>query len=171
MQGELAPLLDRHLADAEARRVELREFAARLQRARDQLAAIERDGPCDPSCAFLGRDQHPGPALLTLPRAAAEDGPAIACTLAASERLEQADRWRAMLTAVTTRSALPDGLRLAFDPGRVRLGELAELAGDEARCCRFFEISLHLTDPPAMDVRAPADALPLVHELFGEPDA
>jgi MerR family transcriptional regulator, copper efflux regulator len=169
VQGELAPLLDRHLADTEERLVELRAFAARLQRARDQLAAIERDGPCDPSCAFLGRDHQANPALLALPRP--PDGPAIACTLTASQRLEQSARWRATLDAVTTRSAIPDGVRLAFDPGRVRLGALAELAGAESRCCRFFEISLHLTDPVTMDVRAPADALTLVHELFGEPDA
>jgi alkylhydroperoxidase family enzyme len=107
-------------------------------------------------------------ALLELPLVPPDDGPAIACTLATSQRVEQADRWRSMLTAVTGRSAIPDGVRLSFDPGRVRL---AELAAAQSRCCRFFEISLQLTDPVTMDVRAPAGALVLVHELFGEPDA
>lgn len=174
VQGELAPLLDRHLADTQERIVALHEFAARLQRAREQLAAIDREGPCDPSCAFLGQDHRPRAGLLALPLVPPDppdDGPAIACTLATSQRVEQADRWRSMLTAVTGRSAISGGLRLSFDPGRVRLGELAELAAAESRCCRFFEISLHLTDPVTMDVRAPAGALVLVHELFGEPDA
>ena len=171
VQGELAPLLERHLADTEERIAQLRDFAGRLQRAQQQLAAIDRDGPCDPSCAFLGRDHPTTPNLMALPLASTNDGPAIACTLDGSERTERADRWRAALTAVTGRVAIPDGVRLTFDPARAHVGELAELAAAESGCCSFFDLSLHFTDPPTMEVRAPADALVLVHELFGEPDA
>jgi hypothetical protein len=62
-------------------------------------------------------------------------------------------------------------VRLSFDPTVAPVGELAQLAAAESRCCSFFEISLHFADPPTVDVRAPADVLVLVHELFGEPDA
>lgn len=171
VQGELAPLLERHLADTEERIAQLRDFAGRLQRAQQQLAAIDRDGPCDPSCAFLGREHPTTPNLTVLPLASTNDRAAIACTLDGSERTERADRWRSVLTAVAGRVATPDGVRLTFDPAQANLGELAELAAAESGCCSFFDLSLHFTDPPTMEARAPADALVLVHELFGEPDA
>ena len=72
---------------------------------------------------------------------------------------------------MTTRTAIENGVRLAFDRAVAPVAELAELAAAESSCCSFFEISLHFADPPTMDVRAPADALVLVHELFGEPGA
>ena len=168
VQGELAPLLERHLADTEDRIAELREFAARLQRAREQLGAIDRDGPCDPSCTFLG---HATPTLLDLPLTPTGVGPAVACTLHDAKRSERADRWRSALAGVTTRTAIENGVRLAFDRAVAPVAELAELAAAESGCCSFFEISLHFAHPPTMDVRAPADALVLVHELFGEPGA
>ena len=73
VQSELAPLLEQRITETHHRIDELRAFAARLVRACDQLAAIERIGPCDPSCAFLGRGagtQSTGarPALTSLPR-------------------------------------------------------------------------------------------------------
>jgi MerR family transcriptional regulator, copper efflux regulator len=171
VQGELAPLLDRHLADTEERIGQLREFAGRLRRAQQQLVAIDRDGPCDPSCAFLGEEHPPTTNLMALPLASASDGPVIACTLDGSERTERADRWRSALTAVVARVAIPHGVRLTLEPAVTRLAELAELAAAESGCCSFFDISLHFGDPPAMEVRAPSDALALVHELFGEPEA
>ena len=177
VQGELGPLLDQRIAETDDRITELREFADRLITAREQLATIDRDGPCDPSCAFLGQKPDGGQAALeALPRASATDretneAPAIACTLDGFERVDRAGQWQSVLASVTTREAIVGGLRLRFDPSRVRIGELAELAAAEARCCSFFDLSLHVTDPPAMEVRAPSDALVLVHELFGEPDA
>lgn len=178
VQGELRPLLDQRIAETDQRIAELREFTARLGRAREQLAAIDRDGPCDPSCAFLGREtgRRPQGALMALPRATATDaevgdGPAIACTLDGFQRLDRSARWRAVLADVTARQAIERGIRLDFDASRVRIGELAELAAAEAGCCTFFELALHLGDTPALEVRAPQEALVLVHELFGEPDA
>jgi MerR family transcriptional regulator, copper efflux regulator len=169
VQGELGPLLDRRIAETAARITELREFSARLVTAREQLASIDRDGPCDPSCAFLGQ-AAPGP---TTPQALplASGAPAIACTLDGFERVDRVGRWQTVLADVVAREAVDGGVRLRFDPSRVRLGELVELAAAEARCCRFFEISLHVGEPPTLEVRAPEGALVLVHELFGEPGA
>ena len=176
IKGELGPLLDRRIAETDERITELREFAARLITAREQLAAIDRDGPCDPSCAFLGQKSDGGPTALEVPRASATEAgasgaPVIACTLDGFERVERAGRWRAVLSEVTAREAVDGGVRLRFDAAQVRLGELAELAAAEAGCCSFFDISLHLGDPPTLEVRAPEGALVLVHELFGEPSA
>lgn len=171
VQGELAPLLERHLADTEERIAQLRDFAGRLQCAQQQLAAIDRDGPCDPSCAFLGQQHPTTPNLMALPLTSTNYGPVTACTLDGSERTERADRWRAALTAVAACISIPNGVRLTFDPASAHVGELAELAAAESGCCSFFDLSLHFTDPPTMEVRASADALVLVHELFGEPDA
>lgn len=176
VQGELAPLLEQRITQTHDRIEEFRAFAARLIRARDQLAAIERDGPCDPSCAFLGRDagpraSDPRPALTALPRAAAPDAAVIACTLEGSERVDRAEQWHAALADVTARDAIPGGVRLSFDPARTRLGELAELAAAEADCCSFFDLRLQLGKPLTLEVRAPQHALVLVHELFGDPAA
>lgn len=159
VQGELAKLLDRRLGETDERIAELRQFADRLVVARDQLAAIDRDGPCDPSCAVLGDPVPPAAA-------------AIACTLDGADRVARAGQWRALLTdVVVAREAVDRGVRLRLDPARTRVGDLAELAAAEAECCRFFEITLHLGAAPALEVRAPEEALVLVHELFGEPDA
>ncbi len=176
VQGELGPMLDQRIAETDERITELREFAARLVRAREQLAAIDRDGPCDPSCASLGQRPAGGQtALGALPRASGgalgtSGAPALACTLNGFERVERAGRWQAVLAGVSDREAIRGGVRLRFDPARVRVVELAELAAAEVGCCRFFDISLHLGGTPTLEVRAPEDALVLVHELFGEPD-
>ena len=95
----------------------------------------------------------------------------IACTVGGFERVERVEQWHAMLADVIVREAIPDGVRLSFDPAKIRIGELAELASAEAGCCSFFDLTLHLGEPPTLEVRAPPDALVLVHELFGEPGA
>ena len=174
VQGELAPLLEQRITQTHDRIDELRAFAARLVRARDQLAAIERDGPCDPSCSFLGRgagtqSADPRPALTALPHASGPDPTVVACTLGGFERVDRAAQWHAALDHVRARQAIPGGVRLSFDPATTLIGELAELASAEAGCCSFFDLTLHLGEPLTLEVRAPQEALVLVHELFGEP--
>lgn len=156
VQDELAPLLDRRVAGTHERIAELRLFAKRLSRAREQLATIDRDGPCDPTCTFLGGDRPDAPAEM-------------ACTLGESERADRAAQWGAVLERVAGRTSIPGGVRLTFDPDRVDVGRLADLAASEADCCRFFDLTLQLGRPLTLDARAPDDALALVHELFGEP--
>ena len=171
VQDQLAPLLDRRVAETHERIAELRLFADRLARAREQLADIDREGPCDPSCTFLGRDRPAAPpmTLASIRQAPATEPDEIACTLGASERADRAAAWGAVLAGVAGRTSIPGGVRLTFDPDRADIGRLAELAASEADCCRFFDLTLHLGRPPTLDARAPDDALVLVHELFGEP--
>lgn len=164
VQRELAPLIERRLAETRGRVRELDGLVDRLARAHAHLELIDRDGPCDPSCAFLGRT---GPAPVSPPR----EHVVIACALGDADRAERVARWHDALAGVTGRVAIPGGVRLTFDRAAVDLGALAELADAESRCCAFLELSLHLGPPPRLDATAPADALVVVHELFGEPGA
>ena len=172
VQHALLPLVDRRIAETRHRIQVLEEFAERLGRARAQLVGIERDGPCDPSCAFLGRAESvAGPVLATLPIADKGGSEAIACSLGAGDREDRAEHWRRVLTTVSDRTAIPGGVQLTFDSDRLQLAELAELAASEAQCCSFFDLTLHFGSPVRLDARAPEEALVLVHELFGEPAA
>ncbi|PVY96923.1 MerR family transcriptional regulator [Actinomycetospora cinnamomea] len=172
VQRELLPLVEQRIAETRERVRELTAFADRLARAHAQLEAIERAGPCDPSCAFLGRAETVvGPALRSLPLADRPGDDVIACDLAPGDREDRAQHWRDVLAAATHRVAIPGGVQLTFDGERLRLAALAELAASEAQCCRFFDLTLHLGSPVRLDARAPEHALVLVHELFGEPTA
>jgi MerR family copper efflux transcriptional regulator len=176
VQHELLPLVEQRLTETRERVRELNTFADRLTRAHAQLEAIERQGPCDPSCTFLGRTETvAGPVLTSLPLADASDvttdSAPIACGLDAADREQRAQHWRQVLAALTQREAIPGGVRLTFDRDRTRVAELAELAASEVECCSFFDLTLHIGPPVRLDACAPEDALVLVHELFGEPDA
>jgi MerR family copper efflux transcriptional regulator len=171
VQRELLPLLERRLAQTRDRMRELDGFADRLALAHAQLEAIERDGPCDPSCTSLGRTESvAGTVLAALPLVdRAGGGDAIACSLGAADREDRVRAWGAVLAAVTERTAIHGGVRLTFEPDRLEVADLARLAASEVECCGFFDLTLHLGPPVRLDARAPEDALVLVHELFGEP--
>jgi MerR family transcriptional regulator, copper efflux regulator len=154
VRHELLPLVERRTAETRERIRELERFAERLTRARAQLEAIETDGPCEPSCASVGR---PGSV-------------AIACSLDGTDLQVRLRRWHDVLVAVSARRAIPGGVALTFDREQLDLAALAELARAEADCCPFLDLTLHVGPPPRLDARAPEEALVLVHELFGAPD-
>ncbi|GAA4862035.1 MerR family transcriptional regulator [Actinomycetospora straminea] len=171
VRHELVPLVERHLAETRERGLELTAFADHLVRARAQLEVLDRQGPCGPSCTRLGQT---GAVVGPTPPALPVAGPGtevIACSLDAADREDRAAHWRTVLGAVVERVAIPGGVRLTVDTDRVALGELAELAAAEARCCPFLDLALHLGPPVRLEVRAPDEARVLVHELFGEPAA
>lgn len=101
----------------------------------------------------------------------------IACTLDVGELSTRLDQWTALLAdkqdllgGVTARRALDDGLRLEFGPD-ADVAELARLAAAEQGCCRFFAFTLTLDARGiALEVRAPADAQPVLAALFGVAD-
>jgi MerR family transcriptional regulator, copper efflux regulator len=170
VQHELLPLVEQRMAETRDRIRELRAFADRLFRAHAQLEAIERQGPCDPSCAFLGRAETVvGPVLGSLPLAASADDAVIACGLDGADREARAAQWREVLSAATARVAIPGGVRVTFDRARLRLVDLVELAEAESRCCSFVDLVVHVGPPVRLDATAPDRALVLVYELFGEP--
>ena len=94
--------------------------------------------------------------------------PPIVCTLepdAAPERLRE---WQSVLDHVETRRAIPDGVTLRFPRDPDVLAVLASVAAKEVACCSFFTFTLTIDAGGAsLAVAAPADAVPLVRELFG----
>jgi len=92
----------------------------------------------------------------------------IACTLTADDMGDRLAEWNAALARATTREVTPDGYRLRFAPDAEFAGELANLAAREVGCCAFFTFAITVaTDGLALDVLAPADARPLLDDLFG----
>jgi hypothetical protein len=93
--------------------------------------------------------------------------PDIACTLDAAAVGDRAGEWRAVLAHARHRQPLDDGIRIEFDTA-LDVAELARLAVAEHDCCRFFAFTLTVDGRgPALEVRAPADAAPIVAALFG----
>ena len=165
VRDELAPRVRARIERAEHRRTELAAVRDHLRAALARLESLPaRDSPCDPGCAFLaGAADLPGPE--PRPRDAGTAGSPIACTLSADEHTDRIARWRAVL-ADTSRQALPDaGVRVELPTERAE--EIAALVAAESRCCPFLTFRLTFTGAGVeLDAHAPAEAAPLLHELF-----
>lgn len=145
---------------------ELVEFRESLLAAIARLDGLpDRDTPCDPTCSFLTSDPKERPKVQP-PTGIPDTAPPIACSLTATEYADRAARWRAVV-AGTTRTRLPDdGIRVHFPTEQAE--EIAALVAAESRCCPFFTFSLTFSSSGAvLDAHAPADAAPLLDELFG----
>ncbi len=173
--GQCGPIQDRlrrvvqlKLAEAQDRVVELATLTAELHAAAAALERHRPDGPCDDRCGCTT-----GPALEATrssdtPPQPADPSP-IACTLPDDAMPGRIEDWAGLLRFVTTRSSVDGGIRLELDPG-VPVAELAQLAHTEQLCCRFFSFALTVdARGVGLEVRAPDDALPIVHALFGPP--
>lgn len=152
VKAGLRPRIAARLDEAGHRAAELATFTIALRRALAHLDALpDRDVRCDPECGFpVPDDRTSAP---------------VACSLTGSEADERTERWRALVGGAE-RESIEDGVRLTLPAGRA--GELAELAVEEQRCCPFFDFRLHLNEPLVhLEIRAPADARPLLTGLFG----
>jgi hypothetical protein len=93
------------------------------------------------------------------------DDPPIACSLAADDLADRVRRWRRVLDGSTPHRRDDGAVRVAL--GLDRLPELAALIVDETRCCPFFTFALTVTHAGVhLDADAPAEARPLLDELF-----
>jgi DNA-binding transcriptional MerR regulator len=147
VRDRLRPLLVAHVAEAERQSAELAAFTDLLRRAVVEVDGSDRSGPCGPSC-------------LEIP-----DEPAIACSLTSEGQAERGEQWRALLADATGHTPIENGVCITLPP-RVA-GQAAELAAAEQECCPFFDFRLRLTAGELhLEVRAPAEAAPLVAELF-----
>ena len=96
-----------------------------------------------------------------------DSAPSIACTLGAQSMKSRLDEWRALLAHVELRAPIDGGVRATFG-GSTPLDELIRLTAAEQECCQFFEFAITVdARGVALEVRAPDDALPIVHSLFG----
>ena len=95
----------------------------------------------------------------------------IACTLEGTAVDDRVQEWRRVLSNATGRAPVDGGVALRFDLDPAIAAAVADLAAREQGCCAFFEFTLRLvTGSLWLEVRAPEDALPIVHSLFGSPD-
>lgn len=93
----------------------------------------------------------------------------IACTLNGESLRGRVDDWQALLAYVERRDTIDGGVRARFGPS-APLEELMRLVAAEQDCCQFYLFAITVdTRDVALEVRAPHDALPIVHLLFGDP--
>ncbi len=93
----------------------------------------------------------------------------IVCTLDGAGQAERGDQWGRLLAQAVRRERIDGGLRFHL-PATVA-GPAAELAAAEQQCCAFFAFTLHLADGGLeLEVRAPAEAVSLLGDVFGRAD-
>jgi hypothetical protein len=94
--------------------------------------------------------------------------PPIACTLSAADYAARAqDTGELAARALRSRQPIADGTRLIFDADPQTERDLRELIAAEAQCCAFLRMELTAeADALVLDVTGPADAQPIIAELF-----
>lgn len=163
VQDRLRTHVTEKLADARHRIVELVTFSEELQRAAAAFDRHRPDGPCDDACGCVSvAPTTPAPQPVAL-----GTKPSIACTLPASQMGGRLDDWTAVLHHVDRREPIDGGVRLRLS-SETPLADLARLMVAEQACCPFFSFSLVVdTRGTSLEVRAPEDALAMVHTVFG----
>ena len=173
VQDRLRALVTDKIVTAQQQVVELMTLTAELQRAAATLEMHRPDGACDDRCGCVTDTASAGsPQLLTLRRK--PDGvptaAAIACTLAPQSLAGRLDEWKRLLAHVDRRDPIDDGIRATFGPS-TPLDALMRLTAAEQDCCQFFIFAITIDGRGvALEVRAPGDALPILHSLFGTPE-
>jgi MerR family copper efflux transcriptional regulator len=168
IQERLRMVVRAKLAEAHARVVELAKLTAELRAAATALEQHRPEGPCDDRCGCTTVAPSAVIALGDRPPQPGDPSP-IACTLPVDAVPGRVEDWAEVLRSVTSRSSVDGGVRLGLDPD-VPIGDLARLARAEQDCCRFFSFALTVdAHGVGLEVRAPDDALSIVHALFGAP--
>ena len=92
----------------------------------------------------------------------------IACSLSATDfAARKADTATLTRTALLSREPLANGVRFTFDPEDSVETDLRSLVAAEASCCPFLTLDLVAQcDELRLDVTGPADAQPIIAELF-----
>ena len=173
VQDRLRGLVADKLRSAQRQIVELMTLTSELQRAATTLELHRPNGPCDEQCGCVTDTPDPGaviPRQIVMlgkkPDRAADTVP-IACTLTSQSMRDRLSEWQSLLTHVIDREPIDSGLRATFGPS-TPLDELIRLVTAEQDCCQFFDFSITVdTRGLALEVRSPADALPILQSLFG----
>lgn len=173
VQERLRAVVTEKLSTAQQQIVELMTLTRELQRAASALERHRPDGPCDDQCGCVSdtlveaEGQRQSVALVSKP-ATAEPSP-IACTLGAQSMAGRLEDWQTLLAHVGQRESTDAGVRLTF-MSTVPLADLVALTIAEQDCCNFFNFAITIdARGVALEVRAPDEALPIVHSLFGVP--
>lgn len=176
VRARLRPMLAARIAEAEQRAAELAAFTDRLRGALAEVDGPVRPGRCDPGCGFLhhhGERRAPVPVEFSVRRPAGSTSTAskpvpITCSLTGGDQAERIQQWQRLL-AGAVREGIDSGLLVRLSAELA--GQVAELAAAEQRCCAFFAFTLRLADGGLeLEVRAPAEAAPMLAEVFGTAD-
>jgi DNA-binding transcriptional MerR regulator len=172
VQDRLRALVADKRAATQSRLVELIALSSELERAAALLERHRPEGPCDDRCGCVAVGDEdvaaiPEAVALTAKPATAEMP--TACTLGVESLQSRLDEWSTQLVHATARSAIDGGVRLELAPA-TPADELMRLVAGEQRCCSFFRFAITVDERGlGLEVRAPEDALPIVHDLFGAP--
>jgi len=173
IQDQLRRLVAEKIAATQTQIGELMTFSSELQRSAAALELHRPDGACDEDCGCVAA---PGAAesvtstnqmvgLTAKPQPAGS--PAIACTLSAGAMKGRIADWQNLLAHVARRERIVGGVRCVF-ANSVGTAELMRLVAAEQDCCQFFQFAITIdTRGVALEVRAPADAMPVVASMFG----
>ncbi|MEO7371120.1 MAG: MerR family transcriptional regulator [Ilumatobacteraceae bacterium] len=167
VQDRLRAVVADKLEQARQQISELTTLTAELRRAAATLEMHRPDGPCNEMCGCTTANAADGASrhlsVTTKPSTDVE----IACTLAPHSMDARVDEWRSLLDHATRRDAIVGGTRVTF-ADEVPLDDLMRLTAAEQDCCHFFDFSITVDRRGiGLEVRAPAEALPIVLSLFG----
>jgi hypothetical protein len=92
----------------------------------------------------------------------------IACTLTATDYTARTEATAELARrALRSREPIPNGTRLTFEASADTERQLRDVIAAEARCCAFLRLDLRPTaDALVLDVTGPAEAQPIIAELF-----
>lgn len=170
VQDRLRTVVADKLASAQQQIVELMTLTSDLQHAAATLETHRPDGSCDDRCGCVNDRSMIDTAQLvmlgTKPEGVAGER-SIACTLGSHAMQSRLDEWQRLLEHVEHREAIEGGLRATFGPA-TPLAELMRLTAAEQECCQFFAFAITIDSRGvALEIRAPHDALSVLHALFG----
>lgn len=170
VQDQLRELVEAKLGAAKDRVAELTALIGDLQGILDTLGTHTPEGPCDSECGCVSDGPSSSSTFTTAalgPKPAAKPDPPIACTLEVDQMPGRLREWEKLLAHVGAREAIGGGLRLELD-ATAEIDQLARLVGSEQACCSFFAFSITVDGRGiGLEVRAPADAQPVLAALFG----
>ena len=171
IQDRLRQLVAAKIVAAQNQIGELMTFTSDLQTAAAALELHRPDGACDDDCGCVSDNTDIAtiqPVSLSI-KPTDDDGVAIVCTLAAGSMKGRIADWQALLMHVDRREPVDGGVRCVF-ASSLTASQLIGLVTAEQDCCQFFEFAITVdTRGIALEVRAPADALPIVTSMFGTP--
>jgi len=175
VQARLQDLVDEKVEYLNSQIEELTRFRAQLTHVKRSLRSAEPADQCGPGCGCdteLPTDTEVAVALGRVAAPSSTEAARIVCTLGANDAPQRLIEWHSILERTEERHSRPDGLSLRFPSDPSLVGELAALAAREVECCAFFTFALKLdAEATWLTVCAPAAAMPMVEELFGQQSA
>ncbi len=169
VQERLREVVSIKLAEAETRVVELMMLTADLRRAAATLLLHRPDGPCDDRCGCTSTTEATATTVTVSAKPPSDADPPIACTLNGESMAARLLEWRRLLSFVTARKSIDGGVRLEL-AAAAPVDEIARLATAEQDCCPFLSFAITVDSRGvALEARGPAEALPIMHAVFGGP--